>query len=171
MGDTTYYGKGANYKVDTSKKFTVVTQFVGNPIKEIKRFYIQNGKVIPNAESKIPGVTGNSITPEFCDAQKKAFGDNYGYKEKGGWDSLTKAGTKGMVLVMSLWDDMYADMNWLDSTWPLENPDAPGAKRGGCAEGAGKPATVRASSGRAKVIYSNIKHGPLGSTYQGLPKS
>ena len=171
MGDTTFYGKGPDHKVDTSKKFTVVTQFIGSPIREIKRFYIQNGKIIPNAESKIEGVTGNSITPAFCDAQKKAFGDNYGYKEKGGWDSLTKAASKGMVLVMSLWDDMYADMNWLDSTWPLENPDAPGAKRGGCSPEAGKPATVRSSSASAKVIYSNIKWGPIGSTYQGLPKA
>ena len=44
MGDTTFYGKGKT--VDTSKKFTVVTQFVGSGASmEIKRFYVQGGKV------------------------------------------------------------------------------------------------------------------------------
>jgi len=42
MGDTSFYGKGMT--VDTSKVFTVVTQFIGNPLTEIKRFYVQGGK-------------------------------------------------------------------------------------------------------------------------------
>ena len=36
MGDTSFYGPGM--KVDTSKKFTVVTQFIGDPLTESKRF-------------------------------------------------------------------------------------------------------------------------------------
>jgi hypothetical protein len=60
MGDTSFYGKGLT--VDTSKVFTVVTQFIGNPLSEIKRFYVQGGKLIPNSQSKIANVTGNSIT-------------------------------------------------------------------------------------------------------------
>lgn len=44
QGDKTFYGKGKT--VDTSKKFTVVTQFVGSgDSMEIKRFYVQGGKV------------------------------------------------------------------------------------------------------------------------------
>ena len=42
MGDTTFYGKGLT--VDTSKVFTVVTQFIGDPLTEIKRYYVQGGK-------------------------------------------------------------------------------------------------------------------------------
>jgi cellulose 1,4-beta-cellobiosidase len=42
MGDATFYGKGLT--VDTSKVFTVVTQFIGDPLTEIKRYYVQGGK-------------------------------------------------------------------------------------------------------------------------------
>jgi cellulose 1,4-beta-cellobiosidase len=81
MGDTSLYGKGKT--VDTSQKFTVVTQFIGSPLKEIRRFYVQNEKVTLNSKSKIPGVTGNSISPAFCDAQKKVFADKYTFQ--GSW--------------------------------------------------------------------------------------
>ncbi|KAF2842751.1 glycoside hydrolase family 7 protein [Patellaria atrata CBS 101060] len=163
MGDKTFYGKGKT--VDTSKKFTVVTQFIGNPLTEIKRFYVQNGKTIPNSMSTIEGVEGfNSITNEFCDAQKAVFKDNYGYKEKGGFQSMSTAMSKGMVLVMSLWDDHYANMLWLDSTYPTDG-SGPGFERGECATSSGVPADVESQSASASVTYSNIKFGPIGSTF------
>lgn len=39
-------------------------------LSEIRRLYVQDGKVISNAASSIPGVTGNAITDTFCDAQQ-----------------------------------------------------------------------------------------------------
>jgi len=69
MSDKEFNDKGK--KVDTSKKLTVVAQFIGIPLKDIKRLYVQNGKVIPNSESKIEGMKGNSITPAFCNAQRR----------------------------------------------------------------------------------------------------
>ena len=39
-------------------------------LSEIRRLYVQDGKVISNAASSIPGVTGNAITDKFCDAQQ-----------------------------------------------------------------------------------------------------
>ena len=74
----------------TSKVFTVVTQFITadgtttGTLSAIKRFYVQNGKVIPNSMSEISGVTGNSITDAFCTAQKTAFGDTNEFEAKGG---------------------------------------------------------------------------------------
>src|ERR1700709_459865 len=97
MGDTSFYGKGMT--VDTSSVFTVVTQFIGSPLTEIKRFYVQGGKVIPNSQSTIANVTGNSITTAFCDAQKAAFGDNYSFKTQGGMASMSSAMQAGMTLV------------------------------------------------------------------------
>jgi hypothetical protein len=44
MGDTSFYGPGLT--VDTSKVFTVVTQFIGDPLTEIKRYYVQGGKYV-----------------------------------------------------------------------------------------------------------------------------
>jgi cellulose 1,4-beta-cellobiosidase len=79
----------------------------------------------------IPNVTGNSITTEFCDAQKPAFGDNYMFKEKGDLDNRGTALEGGMVLVMSVWDDHYANMLWLDSTCPI-TATGPGKARGTC---------------------------------------
>jgi cellulose 1,4-beta-cellobiosidase len=166
MGDPNFYGKGKT--VDSTKKFTVVTQFIGSPLKEIKRFYVQNGKVIPNSESKIAGVTGNSITPAFCDAQKKAFGEDGkdSFKKLGGFASMSEALSKGMVLVMSLWDDHYANMHWLDSIDPADAPgDKLGAKRGECPASGGSPAQVEAEGGSASVTFSNIKFGDINSTF------
>lgn len=163
MGDKSFYGKGLT--VDTSSKFTVVTQFIGNPLSEIKRFYVQNGRVIPNSQSTISGVTGNSVTPAFCDAQKAAFGDNYSFKTHGGFPSMSKAMSGGMTLVMSIWDDHYANMLWLDSTYPTTNT-APGGPRGSCATTSGVPHDVETQSPGASVTFSNIKFGPINSTFK-----
>lgn len=163
QGDTTFYGKGLT--VDTSKVFTVVTQFIGNPLTEIKRFYVQGGVTIPNSDSKIEGVTGNSITTEYCDAQKAAFGDEYTFKDHGGMENMGKALGAGMVLVMSLWDDHYANMLWLDSTYPTDSTKL-GSVRGSCATSSGVPADVESASPDASVTYSNIKVGPIGSTFK-----
>ncbi|KAG6361695.1 hypothetical protein INS49_009923 [Diaporthe citri] len=169
FGNTSYYGKGSEF-VDTSKVFTVVTQFLtddAGALSEIKRFYVQDGKTIGNAESNLEGVSGNSITPDFCTAQKTATNQTDTFKEKGGFDSMTTAMKDGMVLVMSLWDDHYANMLWLDSTYPVDSKD-PGAERGSCATSSGAPADVEDSAADATVIYSNIKFGEIGSTFAAL---
>lgn len=117
MGDETFYGTGLT--VDTSKPITVVTQFItedgtdAGALSDIKRFYVQDGKTIPNSESSIAGVSGNSITDDFCAAQKTAFGDNNYFKTKGGLAKMGEA-LKSMVLVLSIWDDHAVSMNWLD---------------------------------------------------------
>lgn len=162
QGDKTFYGKGLT--VDTSSKFTVVTQFIGSPLTEIKRFYVQNGKLIPNSQSTISGVTGNSITTAYCDAQKAAFGDTYSFKTQGGMASMSSALSKGMVLVMSLWDDHYANMLWLDSTYPTDSTKL-GSERGSCPTSSGVPSDVESASASASVTYSNIKVGPINSTF------
>lgn len=162
QGDTTFYGAGLT--VDTSKVFTVVTQFIGNPLTEIKRFYVQDGVTIPNSESLIEGVTGNSITTEYCDAQMAAFTDEYSFKAHGGMQSMSDALGAGMVLVMSLWDDHYSNMLWLDSTYPTDSTK-PGSVRGPCDTSSGVPSDVEANHPDASVTYSNIKYGPIGSTF------
>jgi cellulose 1,4-beta-cellobiosidase len=166
MGVKDFYGKGKT--VDTSKKFTVVTQFIGTGDNmEIKRFYVQGGKTIAQPNSAIAGVEGNSITTKFCDAQKQVFGDRYTYKEKGGTANMAKALAQGMVLVMSLWDDHYSNMLWLDSTYPTDkNPETDlGSGRGECEVTSGVPADVESKSPDATVVYSNIKFGVLNSTF------
>jgi cellulose 1,4-beta-cellobiosidase len=117
QGNTTFYGPGSSFDLDTTKKLTVVTQFItdsSGALSEIKRFYVQNGVVIPNSESNIAGVSGNSITEDYCSAQKTAFGDTNVFDERGGLAQMGKALSEPMVLVMSLWDDV--------SSHPLFHP-------------------------------------------------
>ncbi|KAJ5715885.1 uncharacterized protein N7483_013066 [Penicillium malachiteum] len=170
MGNKTFYGDGM--VVDTSSTFTVVTQFITDDgtstgtLSEIKRFYVQNGVVIDQSESTISGVTGNVIDTDFCTAQKTAFGDEDTFSTHGGFSSVSAALADGMVLVLSLWDDYYADMLWLDSIYPTNDTSTtPGAARGSCDISSGVPATIEDSEASAYVTYSNIKTGPLGSTY------
>jgi len=72
-GQTTFYGPGSNFQVDTTKKITVVTQFFtsGGDLSEVRQFYVQNGKAI--AHSSPDFSDGFSITDDFCNAQKKSF--------------------------------------------------------------------------------------------------
>lgn len=167
VGVKDFYGKGKT--VDTTKKMTVVTQFVGsgNQLTELKRFYVQDGRVIANPEPTLPGMSGNSITQKWCDTQKSVFQEDvYPFNEFGGMASMAEGMSLGMVLVMSLWDDHYANMLWLDSNYPTDaDPAKPGVARGDCPITSGVPAEVEAANPNAQVVFSNIKFGPIGSTF------
>jgi cellulose 1,4-beta-cellobiosidase len=171
MGDKSFYGKGLT--VDTNKKMTVVTQFITadgtatGALSEIRRIYVQNGKVIQNSKTNIAGMSAyDSITEKFCSAQKTAFNDQNDFANKGGLATMDKSFTKGHVLVMSIWDDHAANMLWLDSDYPVGgSPSTPGVSRGACATTSGVPADVESVSANASVTYSNIKFGDLNTTY------
>ncbi|KAF2201360.1 glycoside hydrolase [Delitschia confertaspora ATCC 74209] len=173
MGDTGFYGKGLT--VDTSKKFTVVTQFITDSgtdtgkLSEIRRIYVQDGKVIQNSVSKIAGVTQtNAISDKFCKEQKTAFGDNNHFAQLGGLNQMGAAIGRGMVLALSVWDDHAVNMLWLDSTFPTDaDPSKPGIKRGTCATTSGAPSDVETNNADSAVTYSNIKVGAIGSTFSG----
>jgi len=171
QGQKTFYGKGMT--VDTNSKFTVVTQFITSDntttgtLNEIRRLYVQNGKVIQNSVNTISGIDAvNSITEKYCTQQKTAFGDTNSFASKGGMAGMSKALNNGMVLVLSIWDDYAANMLWLDSNHPAtKSASTPGVVRGTCDVTSGVPAEVESSAASASVTYSNIKFGPIGSTY------
>merc|ERR1712070_1273792 len=119
--------------------------------------YSQSGKVIQHPGYTVNGNTHSSITDDFCGDWISTIQDGTNFLEKGGLDAVDKAIDAGVVLVMSLWDDHYANMLWLDST-------DPGAKRGTCATTSGVPADVESQQANAHVIFSDIKFGPIGST-------
>ncbi|KAI2609499.1 glycoside hydrolase family 7 protein [Hypoxylon fragiforme] len=162
MGNTDFYGKGKT--VDTSKKFTVVTQFESN---KLTQFFVQDGKRIDIPGPKIDGFPAESnITPEYCKNEFAVLGDRDRFSEVGGFDQLNTALGLPMVLVMSIWDDHYANMLWLDSSYPPEKAGQPGGDRGDCAPDSGVPSDVEATIPDAKVIWSNIRFGPVGSTVE-----
>merc|ERR1712002_546854 len=133
------------------------------------RLYVQDGKVIANSFTNVPGVTTvDSITDEFCDEVKVAFGDHNDYAEKGGMKTLGDALERGMVLAMSMWDDHDANMLWLDSNYPLDkDPSQPGVNRGPCPEDSGTPEDMESNYPDATVKYYNVKFGDIGSTFPG----
>ncbi|KAG8983287.1 Exoglucanase 1 [Tulasnella sp. JGI-2019a] len=174
-GNTSFYGPGM--VVDTTKVFTVVTQFITvdgtatGALSEIRRIYVQGGKTIQNSVTNLPGLTTyNSVSDNFCAAQKTVTGDTNTFAAKGGLEVMGQSFTRGVVLVLSIWDDYAVNMLWLDSDYPTTaSPTAPGVARGSCSTSSGAPAAVEAAGGNVKVIYSNIKFGDIGSTYTGSP--
>jgi cellulose 1,4-beta-cellobiosidase len=168
LGNTSFYGPGKT--VDTTKKFTITTQFVTSDgtaegsLVEIKRFYTQGGMRIANPQANTAGVSGNSLTSSFCEAEKVAFGDPNAFKDFGGFKGVTQALKNGMVLAMSVWDDRHQNMLWLDGTWPV-NTSAPGDVRGPCLDDdASIEATIGVVGPTASVVFSKIRFGDIGST-------
>merc|ERR1712216_847025 len=141
-GNEKFFGAGSDFDIDTTQKVTVITQFVTDTgddtgdLVEIRRKYVQNGKVIRNPSSKV----GDSLTDKFCTAEKGMFEEPHNeFARQGGMKAMGEAMDGGMVLVMSLWDDYAVDMLWLDSTYPTDS-EKPGAKRGPCATSSSKRA-------------------------------
>ena len=89
---------------------TVVTQFLtdssGN-LNQVVRYYVQNGVLFGTPQAtNIAGFTGNSITKAYCPAELAAFGETDYFTKHGGWSSIQTGMEAGMVLVLSLWDDV-----------------------------------------------------------------
>ena len=152
QGNTAFYGPGLI--VDTTKPFTVTTQFITDDgtttgqLTEIRRYYTQNGVLIPNSVSTT--YTGlNSINETFCaNTQPEAA-------TLGGLTAMGEALGRGMVLIFSVWQDSSQYMNWLDSTVDNAGP---------CNSTAGDPTIIISNYPNAAITYSNIKWGELGST-------
>lgn len=175
LGAHNFYGLGPHNAVDTSRPLTVVTQFLTSngtdegDLVEIRRLYVQDGKVINNSFATILGPAGSdSITGEFCTAQKEVFENPDDFSRKGGLKRMGEAMDRGMVLVLSLWDDGLTGMDWLDSyvgggKFPK---DMPGVLRGSCPPDSGRDIQeLRKTKANAFVRYSNISYGEIGSTY------
>jgi len=174
MGDTSFFGQGSDFKIDSSKPVTIVTQFLTHDgtdtgdLSEVRRFYVQDGVVVPNSEATILGPSaGNSITDDFCSKQKSTFGDLDDFKAKGALREMGGALDRGMVLVLSLWDDTDVNMLWLDAAYPTnEPPRKPGVLRGPCPGGAtSEPKYLRSTSPDSHVEFSQIKVGTINSTF------
>jgi len=175
LGDQTFFGPGKDFVVNTDNPITVVTQFItsdgtdAGDLVEIRRLYLQDGNIIDNSFTNMDGIDSvDSITQEFCDQTKVAFGDVDDHAEHGGLKTMGESLDRGQVLVMSMWDDHDANMLWLDSNYPLDkDPSEPGVNRGPCPEDSGTPEDMESNYPDATVKYFNVKFGDIGSTYPG----
>jgi cellulase len=150
VGDKEFYGTGLT--VDTSRPFTVVTQFpaVKGTLQQIRRLYVQDGKVIQNAAVNVTGPPAiNYIDDDYCIASGATAFMNLGAVE-----GMGKALTRGMVLIFSIWWDTSGFMNWLDT-----------GNAGPCNVTEGNPTVIQAVQPQPVVTFSQIKWGELGSTF------
>jgi len=174
-GDQSFLGSGSQFAVDTTKPFTVVTRFNtsdgtdNGPLSEIRRLYVQNGRVIQNSRVNFPGIPHfDSVSDNYCNQMKTFFNDPNDFAKKGGLKNMGESLARGMVLVLSLWDDHDVHMLWLDSNFPTtSDPSTPGVPRGNCSVDSGDPTKVESQYPNANVIFSDIRFGPIGSTAGG----
>ncbi|KAM7185780.1 putative endo-beta-1,4-glucanase celB [Naviculisporaceae sp. PSN 640] len=122
LGAKEFYGRGGKV-VDSTNPFTVVTQFLTadntgtGDLVEIRRLYVQDGKVIANtaettneAVKGIPGGYNGGLTQEYCAARNP----NSDFTRLGGLKGMGKSLARGMVLIFSIWNSDGDFMTWLD---------------------------------------------------------
>jgi cellulase len=146
-----YYGPSAkDFTIDTSKPFTVVTQFPADSngkLQQVVRKYIQNGREFENAAVNVTG----PIDDTYCAKNGATM-----FGKLGAMKGMGESMSRGMVLAMSIWWDEGGFMNWLD---------AEGA--GPCSATEGDPKVVVTKEKNPTVKFSQIKWGDIGSTTGG----
>jgi hypothetical protein len=179
MGNQTFLGPGLT--IDTTKKITVVTQFIADSngdLSEIRRKYVQVRCNASPAVQCIKGLAGRCCLRQQLRGNFRRYAvqlahgrdlrgaeDNL-FAQEGGMKAMGAAFKRGMVLVLSIWDDTAVNMLWLDSDYPATaSATAPGVNRGPCSPSSGVPATIEVSQASNQVVYSNIKWGDIDSTY------
>lgn len=134
-----------------------MTQFPTFPngtLKEIRRLYVQNGKVIQNAAVNITGsalADKNVIDTAYCTDSASRFMD------LGAMAGIGDALQRGMVLIFSIWWDNAGFMNWLDT-----------GSSGPCNLTEGDPKVIVTVQPDPVVVFSEVKFGEIGSTTKGV---
>ncbi|KAK3361940.1 family 7 glycosyl hydrolase [Lasiosphaeria ovina] len=157
MGNQGFYGQGK--AVDTARKFTVVTRFED---ARVSQFFVQDGKTIavpPPTWVGLPRESG--LTAETCAQVPAVFGERDSFAEGGGWRAHAVLLRRPMVLAMSISVDYDSNNRWLDSLYPPQ--DGAGQARGDCPVDE-DAFTAVAQHPNAKVTWSNIRFGTVGST-------
>jgi len=175
LGNPDFYGPTLHLNSDYP--VTLITQFItsdgtdAGDLVEIRRVYVQNDVVFPNPGVKDQGDVKpyDSVTDEYCHDIKEYYKDVQDFDRHGKLKGMGEALDRGMVFVMSLWDDHMAHMLWLDAIYPTDVPeDTPGVVRGPCPKTGGNPDDVEKEHPDASVVFSQLKVGPIGSTHPHL---
>lgn len=150
--DTGYYGR--NLVVDTTRPFSVVTQFPASEsgvLTSYKRLYIQDGNVFETPAVDISGTEQTIVDDAYCTAKNATR-----YMDLGATEGMGESMSRGMVLVFSLWWDSTTFMQWLDQSSSGVGP---------CNATEGSPASIAAIQPDTQVTFSNIRWGDINSTF------
>eukprot|EP00392_Amoebophrya_sp_AT5.2_P013938 g14071.t1 len=167
-GQHDFWGPGK--EVDTEKNVTVVTQFLtsNSVLKEVRTFYIQDGKLIGNAKTtneQIPGGKWDSITDGYCAARAEAFSEPDGQADMGGLAKMGESFQRGHVLMLTFSEGMA----WLDAYEPHDvsraeaSKKAKGVERGPCPAHLEKGEAVQKANLARPAVFSDIRFGEVGS--------
>ncbi|TPX12168.1 uncharacterized protein E0L32_007054 [Thyridium curvatum] len=155
-GSKDFYAPDRTASVDTSRPFTVVTQFItadntsAAPLTEIRRLYVQGGRVIENARVRVGGRDAPGVlTQDFCTERNASD-----FNRLGGVRGMGESLARGMVLIFSIWNSEGDFMTWLDSN-----------SSGPCNATEGNPALIVKNNPEVSVTFSNIKWGEIGTTF------
>jgi len=176
-----WHGVGSSFEIDTSKPFTVTTQFHAS---SISRFYLQNGKRIdlpalyvlpPTDGSHYAELESPAIKEDFCvDIYDRWDGETArtSWRDESDEEPLPqmlKNLENGVVLAMSAWYDQetYSNgkpsgtqtgMSWMDGV----NNWGHYTKTGPCHE-------TTSDAGDHQATFSDIRFGPIGTTVPSAP--
>lgn len=120
----------------------------------IRRKYVQDGKIIANAEVTKEGFpVQDFMNDEYCAANP---GGTRRFMELGALEQMGEALSRGMVLAFAVWWDVGGFMDWMDGV-------ASGA--GPCNATEGNPDVIRQIQPDTAVKFSKLKWGEIGSTF------
>ncbi|KAI8297593.1 Exoglucanase 1 [Colletotrichum sp. SAR11_59] len=143
---------------------TVVTQFAED---KITKFFIQDGKRIDAPSPALPNFPDvNGLSKDYCRIKTVEFSEPDTFEALGGVARQNDILRRPMVMALSIQDDYYAWNVWLDSTYPVDRGNDPGVTRGPCPWQENDPNDLDTqwTWSKAKIAWSNIRFGPIGST-------
>merc|ERR1712013_922094 len=139
-------------------------------LSEIRRLWVQDGKVLQSSLATPGHGPQNSLTDSLCQSNiTRNDGTEVTFTAHGGMKSMGEALGRGMVLSLSVWDDPLSRMLWLDGQklHPDDNSSFPGVARGPCSFESGDAKELHKAFKDSSVTFTNIKYGEFDSTYSG----
>lgn len=173
-----WYGTGSSYQLDSSKPFTVTTQFYET---NITRFYLQNGKRIdlptlyvrtPTDGSHYEPFESPAIRDDYCSDIYDRWGDPDLHPRlitRKPLDQMFKNMENGMVLAMSAWYSEEDYVNGLPSGTQTGMSWLDGVNNWGHDTKAGPCDKSTSDSGDHQATFSDIRFGPVGTTLPAYP--
>jgi cellulose 1,4-beta-cellobiosidase len=155
LGAKKFYGPGTDFTINTKKPFTIVTEFRGKSgeLDGMYQYYYQDGKKIEFPDFGLG--SGNAMTEDWCQKLVDKYDELPYFQNNGGLKQFGKAVKRGMTFVISFWDDMATNMNWLDT-----------GARGTCDPEDGDPKNLREKHPDASFAVRHMRWGPIGSTHK-----
>ena len=160
FGHKKFYGPGSDFTINTNKPFAIITEFreKSGKLDGMYQYYMQGGKTIHPPDYGYG--SDNVMTNDFCKKVLARPGEAQYFFDHGGMPQFSKAVENGMTMVISYWDDMASNMNWLDS-----------GERGPCNPNHGDPATLREKHPDASFGIRHVRWGKIGTTHAATMES